>query len=964
MAALGPSTLIATDLYSAGDALVAKCRISTQTHAQRLAYLVNANTSRPWRAPTVVQLPAATNVRLCGTMPEATSNALGVSCAITYDGVFGCALIRTGAGAATNVICHVFELGSGDTVAYFLVSTGATETWRVASLGATFALFRLAAAALSFYVLTPTATNPAVVSAPTTLIASAVTDFRAAVARETTPGAMHILTLEAGNALYRQFTTAGVIVGGSKTVATGAEDIAIASDDTQVFALTQSSAGHIVSLLSFSATSPYTTAVGPTALFSSHAFTGARLGVSYNTTNLFCAAEDQVTTAVSGASTTGRDTYIEVRTRAAHVLGYAPVHSQAQFTSNWVVKGECAAVGLYYTNATPGTSSAVNVGPNGYVDSGDANSSGPWWADDYTLAGGSTAPLHEVGQGPLATALMSHMVEAPGGVRRPVFRVMDVASTARRPGCELNDTLYVSGGSMVQFTPGPADGVENGMPGPVLRADSTDNVTGAMLPGTYAYRAITTWVDSQHRTHRSAVSSEIRVTTTGALSRVLMTWAIPKTLRHDSTGFSPPRLDVFRTEAGAGGPGTVGEVFRLVESAYLTAAQVDDLVSIEDRAADSTILTGEVLYTEGEAGAVSGALDITPATPHAYVAPLRDRLVVGTIDSGSGYQVSQITLPNEPVAFTQPAVSGTPALAYRDSVEGRVTAVAALDDTIVVATVDHIYLSSGDGPNLAGQGEFSSPARLPTDVGIFDWRSLLENSEGLYFLGSAAQMYLLPRGGGSPTRVQQPQTLWARGTVVGAGTDIQDDCSLWAIDTGSTGIAAVRDLSKQVWMRDGLPFRPIAFRAHQGVLYAIDTAGTVWQQSATAFGDNGSVTVLQVTTGDVLALSGGIGGFGRFGAIELLGEYRSDATLLVEASYDSGKTFVTLGGSAFTVSGLAVGEMWQRQWYPSQQRAGKVRLRVTMTPSAAAGEGSRLTGAALYMIQSTGPTRLGSTKRK
>jgi hypothetical protein len=499
------------------------------------------------------------------------------------------------------------------------------------------------------------------------------------------------------------------------------------------------------------------------------------------------------------------------------------------------------------------------------------------------------------------------------------------------------------------------------MPPPVLNTVNI-SVAGNVDTGTHAYRALVSWFDSQHRKHFSVVSREERVTL-AVPTIVQFNWAVPATLRVDSSLFTPPTLELYRTEAGPGGPGTVGEVFRLVNSVSFSSA-ADDTISINDNASDALSLSKEVLYTEGEAGAVSGALDITPATPHGYVAPLRDRLVVGQIDSGSGYQVSQTALPNEPAAFTQPGVSGTPALAYRDSVEGRVTAVAALDDTIVVATVDHIYLSSGAGPNLAGQGEFSSPARLPSDVGIFDWRSLLENSEGLYFLGSAAQMYLLPRGGGSPTRVQQPQTLWAAGTVVGAGTDIQDDCSVWAIDTGSAGIAAVRDLSKNVWMRDALPFRPVAFRAHQGVLYAIDTAGTVWQQSLSGYGDNGAAEVLQVTTGDVLALTGGIGGFGRFGAIELLGEYRSDATILVEASYDSGKTFSTLGGSAFTVTGLAVGETFQRQWYPSQQRAGKVRLRVTMTPSSSAAEGCRLAGMAVYMVQSTGPTRLGSTKRK
>lgn len=958
MDALVSGTLVAEDLYSAGDALVAKCRLSTQPGVQRLAYFVNSNSGRPWRLPASVLLPPATGVRVIGNVPE-LSGFTAVDTAITNDGVYGAALFTcvAASGHGAQSLIHIFRIANSETVAYTLCGND-SEKRRLLAIGNKFAIvhFFSGSGAVTLDTTDPASTNPGALTALGTLIASGVSDMEAATARETTPTAIHVATLESGTLNYRQFTLAGVQTGSTKAVATSVTGaFGITSDDTHVSCVFFRTSPLGGSFLTFSATSPFTTSSGPSSI-GSISVSPSQASIAYDSTQLYAALGHN---AFDGINDPAKSFVISrVATIAAHTAVYSRIFDQCTLVGSWLVKAGRAAMGLrYYDQHSVGQSGGYTA----YNGMDQAAGNGPWWVDDYGLCNFIDNPqVCYVGQGPTAVALVATF-QVLRGTLQPAVRTMQVGDTGRRPACELNDTLYVSGGSMVQFTPGSADGVENGMPPPVLNT-ITIGGAGNVDAGTHAYRALVSWFDSQHREHFSIVSKEERVTLAGP-TVIGFNFAVPATLRVDSSLFTPPTLELYRTEAGPGGPGTVGEVFRLVSSVSFSLAS-DDTIDIGDNMSDAASLGQAVLYTEGEAGAVSGALDVTPPTPHGYVAPMRDRLVVGAIDTGSGYQVSQTALPNEPVAFTQPGVSGTPALVYRDSVEGRITAVAALDDTIVVATVDHIYLSGGDGPNLAGQGAFSSPARLPTDVGIFDWRSLLENSEGLYFLGSAAQMYLLPRGGGSPTRVQQPQTLWARGTVVGAGTDIQDDCSVWAIDTGSAGIAAVRDLSKSIWMRDSLPFRPIAFRAHQGVLYAVDTAGTVWQQSTSAFGDNGSVEVLQVTTGDVLALTGGIAGFGRFGAVELLGEYRSDAVILVEASYDSGKTFSTLGGGAFTVSGLAAGEAFQRQWYPSQQRAGKVRFRITMTPSSAAAEGCRLAGMAIYLVQSTGPTRLGSTKRK
>jgi hypothetical protein len=119
--------------------------------------------------------------------------------------------------------------------------------------------------------------------------------------------------------------------------------------------------------------------------------------------------------------------------------------------------------------------------------------------------------------------------------------------------------------------------------------------------------------------------------------------------------------------------------------------------------------------------------------------------------------------------------------------------------------------------------------------------------------------------------------------------------------------------------------------------------------------------VLQFETADVQVF--GQGGHGRLASIEVLGEYQTDATLLLEVSYDLGLSWDAIG-TAFSVTGLAAGTAFQRRWTPNRQRGGKFRLRVTMTPSSTTAEGCRLTGLSVYYVPAGGPTRLVGTKRR
>ncbi len=424
-------------------------------------------------------------------------------------------------------------------------------------------------------------------------------------------------------------------------------------------------------------------------------------------------------------------------------------------------------------------------------------------------------------------------------------------------------------------------------------------------------------------------------------------------IRRDTNLITNPLVELYRTEAGP------GELFYRTGSG--STSTTTDLVTIVDGRTDASFISQPRLYTEGEFGAVSGALDITPPNETAFVAALRSRLIGGS--SSPAYQFSQTALPNEPVAFTQPGVSGTPGLAYLDAVEGKITGVATMDETAIIGTAKNLFIAGGEGPNLAGIGEFEAPARLPTDVGFYDARSVFETSEGLWFQGSVDTMYLLPRGQSAPIADRTVLTHLLGATIVGAGYDAVDNVAAWAL---SSGRLLVRDIAIKQWFSETLPFTPVALTSVAGRLYAVASDGVVWAQDATAFGDGAvgaTSVVLQVTTGQVSPFT--LAGQGRLACVEFLVEYRTNASLKGEISYDDGVTWTDLSpGAPFSLTGLTVGSTVQAQWYPAIQRGDRFRFRLTMTPSGTTTEGCRLNGLTLSFTERGGPSRLASTRRK
>jgi hypothetical protein len=944
------STITAIDLYSYGDSLLA---LNTKVGSNQqflLATLTQSNASRPWVLNTDSGLTPITQVRSVGNMPALTGNVINASAALTADGVYGCVLQQS----STESVFRVFVRDTDETVVYGTLTNG-SRVRKVVSMGSTFGLVENTGAGLDLYSLNPSGTAPAWASVAT-LFAAVVTWFDVAVACDSTPTALHVADVVGAVGSYRQFTFAGAQTGSTKTVAAATcQAVTLCSNDAAVEYVAQDSVTKELALTSFSATSPFTTAAGPTAVNAGRAVVQGLFCVSLSIsgtaatpTSILVASEHS-----AGANDLKECSINSIGTHATHASNTRRIMLGQQLFGGFLMRN--AMTGAGFSRRPTGTGVSGATGATSLYIATSTNLLAPWCHIDFGIGAQFDFFAHPPfwpAQCPTGDCLvLAPRDETPNtGVtpRTATSRALKLGSSERRPAAEVGGALYITGGLLTEWVGAPND---NGQLFPIIDTLAGSNTAGgAMANGVYQYRAVMVWEDEKQNTHRSIVSGPAQTTTAGANDTITATVYAAKTLRRNVNLISNPRIELYRTEAGP------GELFYLVNSGAV--ATFDDTVSIVDTLADASIVDQPTLYTQGETGATSGILDQAPGRPSAFVAATKRRLVLGSADTA--YQWSQVSFPETPIWFAEPGVSGDAAQAYFDDVEGgRITGVAALDEVVFVGTADRIYVTGGTGPNLAGVGEFAPPTQLPADTGFFNALSILETSEGLWFLGSLNTFYLLARGTPSPelSRAVQDRLTTA---VVGCGYDHQDNVAVWAT---ASATAIVRQLDTKQWFGDTLPFTPTAMHGHQGHLYAVASDGTVWKQDATAFGDGaaGATSVaLRVATGQIGPFE--MAGWGRLAVVELLGEFETAAAILAEISYDDGVSWTSLG--THTVTGLSAGTAFQRQWHPARQRGDRFRVRFTMTPSVSTTEGCRLTGCVVQYSKRNGPTRLDSAKRR
>lgn len=340
--------------------------------------------------------------------------------------------------------------------------------------------------------------------------------------------------------------------------------------------------------------------------------------------------------------------------------------------------------------------------------------------------GGAALPLPDttpVGNGVFRAPLLQELqfeFEAPGGPIYTTFGVfnfeLSFLSAYELGTAQLGDSQVFAGGIVSSYD--GAEVVEHGF----LLYPELISISATSGGGTFQYCAIWQWTDACGQIFQSAPSRVTSVPSgTGTATLVYGTLFL--------SSKTNVTLRIFRTTSN----GTIFQEVTNIGTPLIVDPTVPT-ISFTDSIPDSVLQSRQILYTVG------GELQNDPPPSSQTIFPTKDRLLVAGGDDND-----VVTYTKEYVKGIGPAFS----LAFQRRISilpGPITALAAMDDYIIVFKNPGIFYWSGTGPSPAGTNDdFTNTEMLTPELGCISHRSIVYTQDGIYFQ-SAKGIYLLTRG--------------------------------------------------------------------------------------------------------------------------------------------------------------------------------------------------------------------------
>lgn len=458
---------------------------------------------------------------------------------------------------------------------------------------------------------------------------------------------------------------------------------------------------------------------------------------------------------------------------------------------------------------------------------------------------------------------------------------------------------------------------------PTIENSPIAGTNGALSLGTYKYVAVFEYIDDIGRRHRSAPSVAYSATLTGSNDEInwdLETLAMGHANPSTSPLIASARIHLYRTKVNESSP--FYRTTPAVGAPDATGSVAE--VAYSDRVGDSGL--NEILYTDG------GVLPNIHPPACRYVWTVSNRLVLGGLFIPNKVVVSKLAVEGEPAQFTDDD-------SFAIFSPENVTAVAGLDDVIVIFSEDSIFVVYGDGPNDQGQGAYAQPRRLPTHVGCIDHRSLVEIPDGLIFQ-SKHGLYLLPRGFGAPIYISGDvqETLATYSIIQSATVCVESSGSSSKLgestvrfvcsdaESPTASRVLVWDLRTRGWSVDTYDVT-LGIGGMWDDLYTVTRAdctltSPIRQETRSAWGNVGSHAETKLSTGDIRPF--GMMGYGDFKQVVLAVEYRDECSLLVDCWVDDEQqpTWTV----PLPVSSEIAGDLVYLEYNPKQRTGSSIRL--------------------------------------
>lgn len=396
---------------------------------------------------------------------------------------------------------------------------------------------------------------------------------------------------------------------------------------------------------------------------------------------------------------------------------------------------------------------------------------------------------------------------------------------------------------------------------------------GAAGLGLYYYQVTYEWTDNLGIAHKSTPSVPVTAATSGSAATGVFTLNIP-TLRLTYKILSPVKIVVYRWSVNT-------QVYNEVTSivAPLLNNTTVDSVSFVDTLPDSSVVGNDILYTTG--GVVA---DING--PASNIMCLFDtRLVQVSAEDDDVLNFSKQVIENTPVEMNTAFTIYVSPNTGTESSTGGMTAIAPMDDKLIIFKNDAIYYINGVGPNNLGTtstgcslGNYSQPTFITSVVGCSNQQSIVLTSAGLMFQSDKG-IWLLSRNL-STSYIGAPVERYNSLSINSANVIPAKNYVLFTL---SSGEMLMYDYYYSQWGT----FKgasAISSCIYNGMHTLLTPYGQILQETEGEYLDNGNPVLISFATGWLNIAS--LQGYQRFYRMYFLARYLGPHFLNVDVAYD------------------------------------------------------------------------------
>ncbi len=433
---------------------------------------------------------------------------------------------------------------------------------------------------------------------------------------------------------------------------------------------------------------------------------------------------------------------------------------------------------------------------------------------------------------------------------------------------EIGNNLNISGGFINAY-----DGVAPVEQGFFLWPENifTTTTSGSMAAQEYFYQVTYEWADNQGNLFRSAPSVPLAVTlgSTGGV-----TLYIP-TLRLTYKITNPVKIVIYRWSEGQ-------QIYYQVTSITepLLNNPTVDFVTYTDTQPDSAIIGNNIIYTTG------GVLeDIGPPASNLLTL-FNNRLWLVDSEDRNLLWFSKQVIESVPVEMSDLLTLYVAPTTGSEGSTGPITAIAPMDDKLVIFKANALGYINGTGPdNTGSNNQYSDFTLINSVVGCTNQLSIVFTPNGLMFQSNKG-IWLLGRDL-STNYIGAPVELLTTGATVQSALNIPMTNQVrFTLDTG---ITLMYDYYYNQW-GTFINVPAISSTIYQSLHTYINALGQVFQEDEGSYLDNSSPVLMAFTT-SWIAISG-IQGFERFYQMYLLGEWLTPFKLNVQLAYDFNNSMV------------------------------------------------------------------------